>query len=45
MKEKLNKSLNKENIIGTSNVIEKDEAVIKITSGKLLVICNENKNS
>lgn len=40
-----NYTLNKENIIGTSNVIEKDEAVIKITSGKLLVICNENKNS
>ena len=38
-------TLKKDNILGTSNVIQKDEAFIKITLGKLLIICNENKNS
>ncbi len=39
-----NYTLEKTDIIGTSNIIEDDEAFIKINSGKLLVICNEKEN-
>ncbi len=36
-------TLLKENIIGTSNIIISEEAEIRIKSGKLIVICNENE--
>lgn len=36
--------LEKYNILGTSNIIISDEASIKLSSGKLLIICNEKEN-
>ena len=36
--------LEKDNIIGTSNIIISDKSSIKLNNGKLLIICNEKEN-